>query len=469
VELNVGNVVGNAVWECCLGEALLTDPEHNVKPAPTSTTCQREEFIRAKYLQRRYIDSASGLTSCQDDEFDAFVKTNKIMSKFFLAVKNEDLREILQAVAAGVDVDESFSYSWSLDDHYYTDSGPLPSEPLRGDETAKVDDRVALNTAVIGNDHVGVKKSSHASISLICTALHVAALNDTLLSAVLLQQAGGCLDLLVNCNDRVCEALGIRQHAAPTLAALGTGADSAATAFPDSSLSTHTHLTARDLAECLGHHEIADFLGRKMSSNDGWKYMNTPEAAYRKQGAVSSRSDDGKTRVWYPGKYLGFSDSGSRTARSNSLRSNVPPAAILSSSLVTANNIRRNSGNGATLFLEGQETITSQDSTQSGLASGTAWDSRGEGHRSSLAAVLDGSTNAHKSVGRSLSLPDGRINFAADNIPNFAEPDSPSSSKNGVSLQSTPTNVDNNQNNGHGWYPGKYIGRQRRSLGKEAL
>ncbi|EZA47681.1 arfGAP with SH3 domain, ANK repeat and PH domain-containing protein isoform X2 [Ooceraea biroi] len=64
---------------------------HNLKPSPTSTMEERYEFIRAKYVDKRYV-----LNTCADER--------DLLSDLEHAVNNHDLHHLLQVYAENVDL-----------------------------------------------------------------------------------------------------------------------------------------------------------------------------------------------------------------------------------------------------------------------------------------------------------------------------------------------------------------------------
>ncbi|XP_053980195.1 arfGAP with SH3 domain, ANK repeat and PH domain-containing protein isoform X5 [Hylaeus volcanicus] len=64
---------------------------HNLKPTPTSTMEERYEFIRAKYVDKRYV-----MNTCADER--------DLLSDLEHAVNNRDLQQLLQVYAENVDL-----------------------------------------------------------------------------------------------------------------------------------------------------------------------------------------------------------------------------------------------------------------------------------------------------------------------------------------------------------------------------
>ncbi|XP_011050292.1 PREDICTED: arf-GAP with SH3 domain, ANK repeat and PH domain-containing protein 2 isoform X3 [Acromyrmex echinatior] len=64
---------------------------HNLKPSPTSTMEERYEFIRAKYVDKRYV-----MNTCADER--------DLLSDLEHAVNNRDLQQLLQVYAENVDL-----------------------------------------------------------------------------------------------------------------------------------------------------------------------------------------------------------------------------------------------------------------------------------------------------------------------------------------------------------------------------
>ncbi|XP_043288539.1 arfGAP with SH3 domain, ANK repeat and PH domain-containing protein isoform X3 [Venturia canescens] len=64
---------------------------HNLKPTPSSTMDERYEFIRAKYVDKRYV-----MNTCADE--------HDLLSDLEHAVNNRDLQQLLQVYAENVDV-----------------------------------------------------------------------------------------------------------------------------------------------------------------------------------------------------------------------------------------------------------------------------------------------------------------------------------------------------------------------------
>ncbi|XP_014485335.1 PREDICTED: arf-GAP with SH3 domain, ANK repeat and PH domain-containing protein 2 isoform X4 [Dinoponera quadriceps] len=64
---------------------------HNLKPSPTSTMEERYEFIRAKYVEKRYV-----MNTCADER--------DLLSDLEHAVNNRDLQQLLQVYAENVDL-----------------------------------------------------------------------------------------------------------------------------------------------------------------------------------------------------------------------------------------------------------------------------------------------------------------------------------------------------------------------------
>ncbi|XP_066589366.1 arfGAP with SH3 domain, ANK repeat and PH domain-containing protein [Prorops nasuta] len=80
---NMTNQTFNEVMEATL--------HHNLKPCPTSTMEERYDFIRAKYVDKRYV-----MSTCADE--------HDLLSDLEHAVNNRDLQQLLQVFAENVDL-----------------------------------------------------------------------------------------------------------------------------------------------------------------------------------------------------------------------------------------------------------------------------------------------------------------------------------------------------------------------------
>ncbi|XP_076160876.1 arfGAP domain of ASAP isoform X8 [Ptiloglossa arizonensis] len=135
---------------------------HNHKPTPTSTMEERYEFIRAKYVDKRYV-----MNTCADER--------DLLSDLEHAVNNRDLQQLLQVYAENVDL-----------------AAPLPTSDLG---------ETALHLAILremGNSlHIVdflVQNMSTGGIDRITidgeTALHLCARHDRAEAMKLLLRAG---------------------------------------------------------------------------------------------------------------------------------------------------------------------------------------------------------------------------------------------------------------------------------------
>jgi hypothetical protein len=405
--------MANTVWEYNV-------PSHVVKPTATSTTQEREFFITAKYAQKLFIDTSMVADSNVDDEFDAFVKGNKCISTLFNAVKDENLLEILRVIAAGVEVDELFTYSWEMDDPTGTGGA-----------------------------------SSHCPVQ--CNALHVAAFNDSLLSAVLLLQCGACVDAPLACTAKLCAALGL-VDAGPnptgdgiSTTTVGRGSESGHPQVADSANSAQGQgqgqeeeiarqslalvdlddmlVTALTVAECLGHEEVAHYLQRRSSTNDGWKCI--PSSSSNVGGVANAVN---RTK-WFPGKYLGFKGGNNPNKRPGSFAAR-PSGSFSSLQGTTASPA-------PTTHSANQDVTLASSSSGSNL---TETQSQAQWATSASDVQTQGGDQAPDSstkkgggvIGRSLSVPEG-----------------------------SSMSMKEQQKGKEGWYFGKYVGRTRKSITPE--
>ncbi|XP_046429284.1 arfGAP with SH3 domain, ANK repeat and PH domain-containing protein isoform X2 [Neodiprion fabricii] len=135
---------------------------HNLKPTPTSTMEERYEFIRAKYVEKRYV-----MSTCADER--------DLLSDLEHAVNNRDLQQLLQVFAENVDL-----------------SAPLPTSDIG--ETAlhlailrEMGNSLHLVDFLVQNMHAGsIDRTTTEGES----ALHLSARHDRAEAMKLLLRAG---------------------------------------------------------------------------------------------------------------------------------------------------------------------------------------------------------------------------------------------------------------------------------------
>jgi hypothetical protein len=282
----VNNTMANSIWEHTLVDTRAT---HSLayshvhgprKPKANSSQTEREAFIRAKYVQRLYVNPQLVYTSPSSslspasvnthDEYVSLVNGHRVLLSLFDGCRDDNVYAVLSAIAIlrTSDINDVLPYTWT--------------------------------------------SQTTASVQLMSSAVHVAVFNNSVHALTLLLLNGADMTVTTHINAANAEVLGLAENVASIdltgnkqkqrpsmLRYFGmhgkdkNNKNNSRAEGKEDTRSLSADVTPYYLAQLLGHADIANYIARKHITTTG----EMPIAATGANGPND-------TKGWFPGKYM---------------------------------------------------------------------------------------------------------------------------------------------------------------------